>query len=107
MQRSAFIIALFSLLAFFSLTLASPLPVQVNKEVREAAIELGAREVPADHMILHREVITNIDPVVHLEILAREQETSERYVQEVTGETNVARDTQDLEPRICPSRGCL
>jgi len=100
MQRSAFIIALFSLFAFFSLALASPLPVQVSKELREATVELGARGVPVDYKVSHREAAAV--PGVGLDILAREHDNS----QGETDDTNVARDTQELEPRICPARGC-
>jgi hypothetical protein len=110
MQRSAFIIALFSLFAFFSLALASPLPVGVTQEVRETTAELSAREVTVDPKILHREVSTDTESDINLHILAREHKAFEDYVQEMTGE-NVERDTQDLdtedlEPRVCRQRLC-
>jgi len=107
MQRSAFIIVLFSLLAFFSNALASPLPVQAIKEMREVAAELSAREVPVEHQILRREATADDGPVINLNVLAREHGTFEGYVEKVNGETNVARDTQDLEPRICRGRMCI
>jgi len=91
--------------------------------MREATVELGAREAVADREILHREAINSGDS---FGILAREQ-GSEIYARgvrvlppltgrtyltrlgwlQVTGETNIARDPQDLEPRICPHKGCL
>jgi hypothetical protein len=100
--------------------------MHINREVREAVVELGARELHTDHKILDREVIANIGPGTNLELLAREHETSEDYVHEVcslpppagcmcltiqeflqiTGEISVVRDSQDLEPRICGYRGC-
>ena len=102
MQRSAFIVALLSFFAFceffarfllkstdrghffavVSLTLASPLPVQVVKEMRETTVEPSARELPVDHKVLNREVIVHTESSDDLHILAREHETFEDYVQE-------------------------
>jgi len=107
MQRSAFILTIVSLLAFFSLAFASPLPVQVIKEMREVTVELSARQAPVDHKILHREVSTDPESGANLNILAREHTTFDEYVQEMTGAKDVARDTQDMEPRMCRGRLCL
>jgi hypothetical protein len=108
MQRSAFIITVFSLLlAFLSLALASPLPVQAIKEMRETTVDLSAREVFVDHEILHREVPTDTDSGTNLHILAREHTTFDEYLQELTGKKDVARDTQDMERRLCRGRLCL
>jgi len=104
MLRSAFIIALFSLFALFSLALASPVPVRVSNEVREATVvELSARVAPVDHKILHREVI-DIESGANLQILAREHESFEG----ITSGTNVESDgdAQDLESR-CQRFSCL
>jgi len=106
MQGSTFIIALFSLLALFSLALASPLPVQISNEVRESIVELSTGATPVDHNILHREV-TDIGSGVNLQILAREHKSFDEYVQEMTGKVNTARDAQDLELRGCDSRYCI
>jgi hypothetical protein len=102
MQRSTFIIALFSLFALFSLALASPLPVRISNGLREAPVELSADVAPVDHKILHREV-TDIESGVNLQILAREHES----VQDLTDETNTARDAEDMEPRGCQRFSCL
>ena len=105
MQCSAFIITLCSLFAFrqffstfiltrrliraiffsvaVSFALASPLPVQAIREVRETTIELRARQVPVDHEILHREVSADAESDITLQILAREHKTYEEYVQGV------------------------
>jgi len=95
--------------------------VQVRNEVREVTPQYGAAEV---NTILDRKSITEIDSGVSLNILARENETSGDYPQgvralppsfhwaryltirgcfQVTDETDVARDPEDLEPRRCLS----
>ena len=58
-----------------SLALASPLPVQAIKEMRENVIELSARDVPVDHEILHREVSADTESDTDLHVLAREHDT--------------------------------
>jgi hypothetical protein len=100
MQRFAFLIAL---IAFFSFALASPLPVQAVQE-REPVLELSIREAPMDSQILHREVTTDTKSGVN--ILAREHESFEDYVQEMTDGKKTARDTEDIEPRICRIHMC-
>jgi hypothetical protein len=107
MQCSAFIITLCSLFAFLSFALASPLPVQAIREVRETTIELRARQVPVDHEILHREVSADAESDITLQILAREHKTYEEYVQGMTGQKDTTGDNEDLEPRLCGPRMCI
>ena len=57
--------------------------MQVLNEVREATVELNAREVSVDHIILAREVPTDAESGTNLHILAREHKSFEEYVQEV------------------------
>jgi len=52
--------------------------------MREATVELSARDVPVDHKILHREVPTDTGSDTNLHILAREHTTFDEYVQEVS-----------------------
>lgn len=65
-----------------SLALARPLPVQAENGVREVIVELGTREVPVDHELLHREV-TPDETGVKLDVLAREHESFGDYVRGV------------------------
>ena len=53
--------------------------MQVNKEAREATVELDAREGPVDYTVVHREAATDTG----LEILVREHNTFENSVREV------------------------
>jgi len=53
--------------------------VHVRKEAREAAAELGARGLSADHRILHRKAMIDIGSGVSPDILARGYETSGDY----------------------------
>ena len=53
------------------------------KELREINVEPIAREALADHEILHREVPTDTESGIDLQILAREHTSFEEYVQQV------------------------
>ena len=55
------------------------MPVQINKEAREATVELDAREGLVDYTVVHREAATDTG----LEILVREHNTFENSVREV------------------------
>ena len=57
--------------------------MQVKREVTDAAVELSAREVPAEHEILLRELSTDVESGAELQIVAREHKAFEDYVREV------------------------
>jgi hypothetical protein len=105
MQRSAFIIALFALFALFSVALASPVPVRAVQEARELVVELNVRESPAERELLSREVDADSESGANLPILARERQSFDEYVEEMSG-GNTVRDTSDIEPRICRYKLC-
>lgn len=97
--------------------------MQVKREVTEVAVELSAREVPAEHEILLRELSTDVESGAELQIVAREHKAFEDYVREVrvfpppitctrltrsgplqiTDEANI----QDVKPRICQHQLCF